>query len=88
MLRLTKNVVSVACMLDEPERHELEFYDRVRAETLHRLTAMPSYECKNLRWKISGTTSGDGESYAKWRDSYVAYHVYGWKQSVFLSGGY
>lgn len=51
MLQLTENVVSVACMLDEPERHELEFYDRVRAETLRRLVAMPSYECKNLRWK-------------------------------------
>lgn len=51
MLRLTKNVVSVACMLDEPERSELEFWDRVRCETLRRLVAMPGYSCKSLKWK-------------------------------------
>ena len=51
MLHLTKNVVSVACMLPENERRELEFSDRVRAETLRRLVAMPSYECKSLKWK-------------------------------------
>ena len=51
MLYLTKNVVSVACMLPEDERAVLEFSDRVRAETLKRLCAMPGYECKPLKWK-------------------------------------
>ena len=51
MLHLTKNVVSVACMLPENECRELEFWDCVRAETLKRLTAMPGYKYKTLKWK-------------------------------------
>lgn len=48
---MLSDVVPVAYALPEKECRELLFWDAVRAETLKRLCAMPSYECKNLRWK-------------------------------------
>lgn len=47
----TKSVASVACMLTGEERRVLELSDCIRAETLKRLTAMPGYPYKPLKWK-------------------------------------
>ena len=48
---VNKNIESVSNYLPEMERLEMEFRARVRDETLRRLVAMPSYECKTIRWK-------------------------------------
>lgn len=46
-----KSVVSVSSVCDSPMREELDFSSNVRNETLNRLTSLPSYPYKSLKWK-------------------------------------
>lgn len=48
----TKNVLSIGHFIeDENLAKEIFLSDYIRNETLHRLTALPSYNCKSLKWK-------------------------------------
>lgn len=46
-----KSVHSIADVCDGELREEIMLSDRIRDETLNRLTAMPGYEFKSLKWK-------------------------------------
>ena len=48
----SKNVLSVAHFVDDAElKNGVLLSDYIRNETLNRLRAMPSYDCKSLKWK-------------------------------------
>ena len=50
-VRFTKSVVSVSSVCEGSLRDEIILSDRVRAETLKRCYAIPSYQYKPLAWK-------------------------------------
>ena len=52
MYMASKNVLSIGHFLEDKNLASKIFKsDYIRNETLNRLTALPSYNCKSLKWK-------------------------------------